>query len=111
MPSHVRLDPVSAATEPAPWAAAGIVIGLYIFFCGFGLLRRKLLIQGVPSSTVRSAALGLVEVSGTATGPYSVISPLSETECYFYRAILPRHRDCQETLCVPSFSTMTRASC
>ena len=60
-------------------------------FRGFGLLRRKLLIQSVPSSTVRSAALGLVEVSGTATGPYSIISPLSETECYFYRAILPRH--------------------
>jgi hypothetical protein len=70
---------------------------------GFGLLRRKLLIQSVSSSTVRSAALGLVEASGTATGPYSIISPLSETECYFYRAILPRHRDCQETLCVPFF--------
>jgi hypothetical protein len=103
MPSHVRFDPVSLATEPALWAAAGIVIGLYMFFRGFGLLRRKLLIEGVPSSTVRSAALGLVEVSGTATGPYSVISPLSKTECYFYRAILPRHDDCQETLCVPFF--------
>ncbi len=103
MPSHVRFDPVSLATEPALWAAAGIVVGLYMFFRGFGLLRRKLLIQSVPSSTVRSAALGLVELSGTATGPYSVISPLSKTECYFYRAILPRHGDCQETLCVPFF--------
>lgn len=74
-----------------------------MFLRGFELLRRKLLIQSVPSSAVRSAALGLVEVSGTATGPYSVISPLSQTECYFYRAILPRHRDCQETLCVPFF--------
>jgi hypothetical protein len=103
MPSHVRLDPVSLATEPALWAAAGMVIGFYMFFRGFGLLRRKLLIRNVPSSTVRSAALGLVEVSGTATGPYSVISPLSATECYFYRATLPRRRDCQETLCVPFF--------
>jgi len=32
-----------------------------------------------------------------------VISPLSETECYFYRAILTRHRDRQETLRVPFF--------
>jgi hypothetical protein len=103
MPSHLRFDPVSLATEPALWAAAGIVIGLYMFFRGFGLLRRKLLIESIPSSTVRSAALGLVEVSGTATGPYSVISPLSKTECYFYRAVLPRHGDCQETLCVPFF--------
>src|ERR1700730_9008310 len=52
MPSHVRFDPVSLATEPAPWAAAGIVIGLYLFFRGFGLLPRNLLIQSVPSSTV-----------------------------------------------------------
>jgi hypothetical protein len=44
-----------------------------------------------------------VEVSGTANGPYSIISPLSESECYFYRAILPRHRDFQETLRVPFF--------
>ena len=63
MPSHVRLDPVSLATEPALWAAAGIVIGLYMFFRGFALLRRKLLIEGIPASTVRSAALGLVEVT------------------------------------------------
>jgi hypothetical protein len=103
MASHLRFDPVSLATEPALWAAAGIVIGLYMFFRGFGLLRRKLLIESVPSSTVRSAALGLVEVSGTATGPYSIISPLSKTECYFYSAVLPRHGDCQETLCVPFF--------
>jgi hypothetical protein len=60
MPSHVRFDPVSLATEPVLWAVAGIVIGLYMFFRGFGLLRSKLLIEGIPSSTVRSAALGLV---------------------------------------------------
>ena len=35
--------------------------------------------------------------------PCSVISPRSETECYFYRVILPRYRDCQETLWVPFF--------
>ncbi len=47
MRSHVRLDPVSLATGPALWAAAGIVIGFYMFFRGFGLLRRKLVIQSV----------------------------------------------------------------
>jgi len=67
-----------------------MVIGFYMFFRGSGLLRCKLLIPNVPSSTVRSAALGLVEVSGTATGPYSAISPLSETECYLLSYAISR---------------------
>jgi hypothetical protein len=73
--------------DPAIWAAAGIGVGGFLFYRGFGLLQRKRLILNTPRSTVRSAAIGPVEVSGKAVGPYTLISPLSVLNCYYYRAI------------------------
>jgi hypothetical protein len=67
---------------------AGIAIGVYLFFRGFPFLKRKHLIEDTPTSTVRAAALGAVEISGTVVGPYTLISPLSETDCFYYQAIV-----------------------
>ena len=64
---------------------AGMITGLVLFYRGFGLLKRKRLIQDVPSSTIRSAALGLVEVSGTVSGNETLLSPLCQMDCYFYQ--------------------------
>ncbi len=105
MPSHVRLDPVSLATEPALWAAAG---NRYWFLHVLPRLRTSparasSLSRASPRQPFAAPHSDWVEVSGTANGPCSIISPLSETECYFYRATLPRHLDCQETLCVAFF--------
>ena len=72
-------------SQPLFWAFAGITGGPYLFFRGFRLLRLKRRIMNVPRSTIRGAALGRVEVSGTAAGPYTLIAPLSQTECLYYR--------------------------
>jgi hypothetical protein len=64
---------------------AGTVSGLVLFYRGFGLLQRKRLIQDVPLSNIRSAALGLVEVSGTVSGKETLLSPLCQVDCYFYQ--------------------------
>ena len=69
------------------WPIVGIATGLYGFFQGFQLLRRKRLILNTPASKIRSAAMGLVEVSGVATGPYVISSPLKRLECYYYRSM------------------------
>ena len=74
--------------DPTIWAAAGIAVGGFLFYRGFGLLRRQRLILNTPRSTVRGAALGTVEVSGKAVGPYTLISPLSALTCYYYRAVV-----------------------
>lgn len=66
-------------------SAAGVVIGLFLFFQGFVLLRRKRLVQDIPVSTTRGAAMGSVEIRGKAVGPYTLLSPISALECYFYR--------------------------
>jgi hypothetical protein len=113
--------------EPLVWSGIGLVVGIYLFYRGFGLLQRKRLIMNTPRSTVRAAALGPVEVSGTAVGPYTLISPLAEQECFYYRTTawekvdpgmisspvgvvcllfgigIPLRKKTEETLCAPFF--------
>jgi hypothetical protein len=68
--------------------AIGLVAGVYCFCTGLGRWRRKRLILTTPASKVRSASMGLVEVSGRATSPYVMNSPLKRAECYYYRTLV-----------------------
>jgi hypothetical protein len=93
----------------------GTVTGLVLFFKGFGLLQRKRLIQDIPRSTIRSAALGLVELNGTASGDSTLLSPLCQLDCFFYQITAwvlgggdqYRHwkKVAEESLSVPFFIT------
>src|SRR5690349_23855805 len=65
----------------------GLAAGLYWFYKGFRLLQRKRLILNTPASKVRSASMGLVEISGLAIGPYVCTSPLKQLDCYYYRSV------------------------
>jgi len=65
----------------------GIVAGIYGFFPGFRMLQRKRLILNTPASKIRSASMGLVEISGIAIGPHVMTSPLKQAECYYYRSV------------------------
>jgi hypothetical protein len=66
--------------------AIGLVAGIYFFYKGFRLLQRKRLILNTPASKIRSASMGLVEISGLATGPYVMRSPLKGVDCYYYQS-------------------------
>ena len=68
-------------------AVVGACVGIYWFYRGFRLLQRKRLILNTPTSKVRSASMGLVEISGLAIGPYVIVSPLKQAECYYYRSM------------------------
>jgi hypothetical protein len=63
---------------------AGMGFGLYLFWKGFKLLQERRLILDTPNSTIRSAAMGLVEVSGLACGPSTISAPISRLACYYY---------------------------
>ncbi len=63
---------------------AGMAFGLYLFWEGFHALQRRRLILDTPASTVRSAAMGLVEVNGLACGPATIMAPISGLACYYY---------------------------
>jgi hypothetical protein len=69
------------------YAMAGVAAGVYLFYRGFRTLQRKRLILDTPSSKIRSASIGLVEVSGQATGPYTIPAPITGVPCYFYHSV------------------------
>lgn len=69
------------------WAAVGAFAGVCLFYRGFRLLQRKRLILDTPASKIRSASLGLVEVNGLATGPYTMIAPITGVPCFYARSI------------------------
>ena len=73
------------------WPAIFLVGGLIGFFWGFMRLRRKRLIENIPTSTIRGMALGLVELIGRAKKDKPLISPLSLTPCVLYRYTVERY--------------------
>src|SRR5258708_39797594 len=71
-------------SQPLLWAVLGVLFGPYLFLRGFRELRLKRLIKDIPRSSIRGAALGPVEVSGKAVGPYTLVAPVSKMECLAY---------------------------
>ena len=101
--------PMNQLTILSSFAIAG---GLYFFFVGFHLLARKRLLLTTPTSKIRSAALGLVEVNGMAAGPYTMPAPITGKPCFFYHTTAWQRRDgkkeewekvADETLHLPFF--------
>src|SRR5260370_23547094 len=64
----------------------GVYSGIYLFRRGFRMLQHKRLIQNTPFSKIRSASMGLVEVSGIPKGPQTIRAGITGEPCYYYRA-------------------------
>jgi hypothetical protein len=95
-------------SQPLLWAWLAVIVGSYFFWRGFRLLQRKRLIMDTPRSTIRAAALGSVELSGRAVGPYTLVAPLSHTDCLYYRLTIqsnPQGDLCNkiQEMCAPLF--------
>ncbi|MEP6890778.1 MAG: GIDE domain-containing protein, partial [Nitrospirota bacterium] len=71
--------------HPFLYLVAGTLGGLWLLADGWGISRRKRLIESIPTSTIRSLALGLVEISGRVQPEEQVLSsPFSGSPCVFY---------------------------
>jgi hypothetical protein len=66
----------------------GLGAGIYLFIQGFRLLHRRRLILDTPFSKIRSASMGVVELSGLAVGPYTMLAPVTSRACYYYRTLV-----------------------
>ncbi len=74
------------ADNPVPALVIGFVVGVILFFQGFKKLKLKRLIENIPTSKVRSVAVGLVEVAGKVAKRKKVLtSPLSKKKCVYYK--------------------------
>ena len=101
--------PINELTVLSSLAIAG---GLYFFVSGFRLLARKRLLLSIPTSKIRSAAMGLVEVNGMAAGPYTMSAPITGKSCFLYHTTVWQQREgknvewdkiADETLHLPFF--------
>ncbi len=69
--------------------ATYFVIGGAIFVLGgFTRLRKRRLMQDLPVSTIRGAAMGLVQIRGTAHADTQQKAPLSKKKCVWYRVVI-----------------------
>ena len=98
--------------ELAILSSLAIAGGLYFFVSGFRLLARKRLLLTTPTSKIRSAAMGLVEVNGMAAGPYTMPAPITGKPCFLYHTTVWQQREgknvewdkiADETLHLPFF--------
>lgn len=83
----------SEGISPSVLAMLGVALGVWLFFCGFRMLRYKRLILNTPFSKIRSASIGLVEVSGAPTGPQTIAAAITGEPCYYYRARAWQYND------------------
>lgn len=65
--------------------------GIWSFFWGFMRLRRKRLIENIPTSSIRGLAIGLVELIGKTEKTKPLTTPFTGTECVFYRYTVERY--------------------
>src|SRR5258708_8338979 len=78
------------------FGCTGVIAGIYLFFRGFELLRRRRWIEDTPVSKISAAAMGHVKVLGKAIGPYTLLSPLANVDCYYYKSIAWDGRSAQD---------------
>jgi len=69
------------------WAIVGFFAGIYFFFYGFRRLWQKRLIQNIPTSKIRSIAMGPVEINGIALPDVPLKGPYTKVPCVFFHII------------------------
>jgi hypothetical protein len=82
---------MSSDSRDIVYSAFFLGFGVWSFFKGFKRLNEKRLIENIPTSTVRGLAMGLVELAGKARKTKTMATPLSGTECVFYRYTVERY--------------------
>lgn len=90
------------------WVGVGSLLSLALLFWGFLSLRRKRLIENVPTSKVKGVFMGLNEVKGRARTDIPLRSFITEQACVYYRSLVEEHYSRTETYRDSEGKTRTR---
>ena len=76
------------------YSLIGLGFGLFLFFRAFGWLKSKRLIENIPTSKIRSIAMGLVEVYGKVVQYRGEVlkSPFTARDCVYSRFSIEEYR-------------------
>ena len=76
------------------YAIFGLGAGIYFFFKGFKWLKQKKTIENIPTSKIRSIAMGLVEIFGEIIPDKkeTILSPFSNKKCVYYKYTIEEYR-------------------
>ena len=76
------------------WTLGFFATGVFLFWNGINLLKQKRLIENIPTSKIRSLAMGLVEIYGEVVPAYKEIlkSPFSNKDCVYYSYTIEEYR-------------------
>lgn len=91
-----------------PWIylALGTIGGAAAFVYGFAVRKKRDLVQTTPSSKIRSAALGMVELEGTAQPCKKLfLSPFSKNKAVYYRFLVTVKRHKREDVVIAQFES------
>jgi len=72
------------------YSVLGIIFGIVLFFNGFRTMKRKKLMESLPTSKIRSLAVGFAEIHGTVAADSSRIikSPISNRDCICAKVLI-----------------------
>ena len=81
----------------SPWRhglydAAAAVGGAAFIVLGFVLLRRKRVMENMPTSRIRSVAMGFAELTGTAKAKAALAAPFSGIPCVYFRYLVEQEK-------------------
>ncbi|MFH1978151.1 MAG: GIDE domain-containing protein [Candidatus Aenigmatarchaeota archaeon] len=76
-----------------------LVVGIFAFYIGIRSVNKKRLIQNIPTSKIRSLAMGLVEIYGEVLPAYKklLVSPFSGEKCVYYGYKIQEYRSSGKT--------------
>ena len=82
----------SSGNRILEYAVVGMIFGAILFANGFRSIKRKKLMESIPTSKIRSLAVGIAEIYGKATTTERLIrGPFSNEECIVCRVVIQEY--------------------